>query len=125
MPQQILHRHLAPHRLGFQRLCGCIIGVNGDLKLSEYRDITRDRIGDEQFAFFRQHHRSDGGERLCHRCNAKDRIGRRGCARFAIAIAKGFQASDFSVPCNQHHGARDGARVDIRFQRIRQTRQAL
>ena len=124
VPQQILHRHPAPHRLGFQRLYGCVIGIDRDLEIGEFRNVTSDRIGDQQFAFLSQHHRGDRGEWLCHRSDAKDRVCRHLCAGFAIAITQSFQAGYFSMPRDQHDGARNDAIVDIGFQYLGQAFQA-
>jgi hypothetical protein len=116
VPQQILHRHPALHRFGFQCLYGCVIGIDRDLEIGKFRNVASDRIGDQQFAFLSQHHRGDRGEWLCHRSDAKDRVRRHLRAGFAITIAQSFQAGDFSMPRDQHDGAGNDASVDIGFQ---------
>ncbi len=113
--QQILDRHLGRrrHRVEHGLAGGRIELLHADLAIGELRDVLRDGIREQEPAFFVEHHRRDGHERLGHRRDAEDRVGRHRRVRALVAEADGVEVRDTPLARHHHDGAGDAATLDV------------
>src|SRR5215831_15093809 len=105
MREQIPDRDLASSRYGRA-------AVRYTLTL-EGRDVFRNGIGQEEFAFFFEHHHRDGGDGLGHRGDAEDRVHLHWSAALDVLESAGVQVRDFSVACDECHDPTDVMAIDV------------
>ena len=125
--EQVVHRHLAHGRDGrVVDLREFRVGLrDADLLRAEGRQELRDRIGQLHLAVLDEHHRRDRHERLRHRVDAEDGIGRHRCAARRIAMTHGRRVHELAAARDHHDGTGQLARVDLGLQRGADARQAL
>ena len=104
--QQVLHRDLALDRLEVKPAPAIRAHrFDADSQVLQFRQIGGHRIDQPQPSFFCQHHHRTGDDRLGHRGDAKNRLGRHRLVLFAVGITKRVAVGHFAAPRNQHHRA--------------------
>jgi hypothetical protein len=118
--EKVLHRHLAVGRDGVEdRLAGHRVGLlHADLPIAERGEMLRHRVRDEEPAFFVEHHRGDGRERLGHGGDAEDRVGGHRRASGLVTEADRLGIGDAALPGDHDDRAGDASALDVGPQRL-------
>src|SRR5262249_3097127 len=88
-------------------------GRDEDVELGELWQIHADGIRQANAALFDEHHRRDGGERLRHRVETKDRVLRHRGARLRVELPDRLEIRDLSPSSDDRDRAGEALRLDF------------
>ena len=109
----------------FQDHLAALIHALKNFQLGELRDVLRDRIRRMPFAFFKENHHGNTGDRLGHGKDAEDRIlGHRSAAR-DVFLAVGSLLDHFPVTRQNGYDARKLLLVHLPLHRRMQPLESL
>ena len=108
--QQLAHRHRAGRRLVHRRAVGVLAGV--DAEVGELRDEVGHRLVDLPLALLVEDHQGGRGDRLGHRIDEEDGVGRHRRPRLDVLHPDAVDEGDLAVPREHRHDARQLPFVD-------------
>ena len=91
---------------------------HGHLLLAEFGQVGRDRVIDTHQPALVERERGHRRERLGHRGNAEDSVGRHLGAGVFVEVPKGAVVDELAAPCHRHHCARQAATLDVGQQHL-------
>ena len=83
------------------------------LGVRELRQVARHRMVQQNTPLLDQHHHGDAGDRLGHRGDAEQGVGRHRAALLAVRHPEGAQMGDLAAPGDQRRGSGHVAIVDV------------
>ena len=121
--EEVAHRH-RPNRLD-QSERALISGSLQHLGVRELGQVAFHRVVQQNAALLHQHHHGDAGDRLGHRGDAEQGVGRHRAALFAVRHPEGAEVRDPAAPSDQHRCAGHVAVVHVGAEQIVQPLQPL